>query len=230
MAEKKKAASGAKKTAAKKPSAGKKKAPAKKTAKAKDAEGDAPAAESVEVPTPRFKTLYEEQIRGALKEKFGYTNDHAVPKLTKIVISMGVGQALANPKRLEEAQKHLSDIAGQKAVVTRARSSVSNFRLREGQAIGCKVTLRQARMYEFLDRLVSVAMPRIRDFRGMNAKSFDGRGNYSMGLSEQTVFTEVDADRMEFTQGMNIAICTTANTNEEARELITGFGFPFKKD
>ncbi|RME72666.1 MAG: 50S ribosomal protein L5 [Planctomycetota bacterium] len=181
-------------------------------------------------PPPRLKEKYDSEIREALKQRFGYKNDLAVPRLEKIVISMGVGKALQNPKRLEEAQKHLTLIAGQKAVITRARRSVSNFRLREGQAIGCKVTLRRARMYEFLDRLISVAIPRIRDFRGLSPKAFDGRGNYSMGLSEQTVFPEVDADRMEFTQGMNIAICTTAKTDEEARELIRGFGFPFKKD
>ncbi|GIW71440.1 MAG: 50S ribosomal protein L5 [Planctomycetota bacterium] len=181
------------------------------------------------MPIPRLKLLYRDRIRPELKQRFGYKNDLAVPRLDKIVISMGVGRALQTPKRLEEAQQHLSLIAGQKAVLTRAKRSISNFRLRQGQAIGCKVTLRRDRMYEFLDRLISIAIPRIRDFRGMSPKSFDGRGNYSLGLSEQVVFTEVDADRMEFVQGMNIAICTTARTDEEARELIAGFGFPFQR-
>ena len=151
-----------------------------------------------------------------------------MPKIEKIVISMGVGAALQNPKRIEEAVKHLSQIAGQKAVATKARVSIANFRLREGQAIGCKVTLRRQRMYEFLDRLIAIAIPRIRDFRGLSPKGFDGRGNYSMGLTEQVVFPEVDADRMEFTQGMNIAICTTAKSDKEAFELLSGFGFPFR--
>jgi large subunit ribosomal protein L5 len=180
-------------------------------------------------PPPRFWDKYRNEIRPKLKTSFGYKNDIAVPKLSKIVISMGVGAALQNPKRLEEAQKHLTQIAGQKAVTTKARVSIANFRLREGQGIGCKVTLRRARMYEFLDRLVSVAIPRIRDFRGMSPKGFDGRGNYSMGLTEQVVFPEVDADRMEFTQGMNIAICTTAKSDKEAHELLSSFGFPFRQ-
>lgn len=198
----------------------------------RDSEGAAAAvAEATSeqpAPTPRLKEVYRETVQAQLKEKFGYGNDMEVPKLTKVVISMGVGKALAQPKRLEEAQKHLAQISGQKPLVTRAKQSVSNFRLREGQAIGCKVTLRSDRMYEFLDRLISVAIPRIRDFRGCSPKAFDGRGNYSLGLAEQVVFTEIDADKMDFSQGMNIAICTTAKTNAEAQELIGGLGFPFQ--
>ncbi|MHC4393804.1 MAG: 50S ribosomal protein L5 [Planctomycetota bacterium] len=181
------------------------------------------------MPTPRLWTKYQDEIRASLQESFGYKNHMAVPRLEKIVISMGIGKALKEPKRLEEAQKHLTQISGQKAVITQARKSVSNFRLREGNPIGCKVTLRRQRMYEFLDRLVAVAIPRIRDFRGFNDRSFDGRGNYSMGLNEQTVFVEVDADRMAFTQGMNITFITSAKSDKEAFELMKGFGFPFRK-
>jgi len=188
----------------------------------KPAEAEAPA------PPPRLFERYKNEIRPNLKKKLGYDNDMAVPKLTKIVISMGVGAALQNPKRIEEAQKHLTQLAGQKAVVTKARLSIANFKLREGQAIGCKVTLRRARMYEFLDRLISVAIPRIRDFRGISLKQFDGRGNFSMGVQEQVVFPEIDATRVEFPQGMNIAICTTARSNQEAHELLHSFGFPFR--
>jgi large subunit ribosomal protein L5 len=180
-------------------------------------------------PPPRLFERYKNEIRPRLKQTLGYPNDMAVPKITKVVISMGVGAALQNPKRLEEAQKHLTQLAGQKAVTTKARVSIANFRLREGNAIGCKVTLRRARMYEFLDRLVSVAIPRIRDFRGLSPKAFDGRGNYSLGLTEQVVFPEIDADRVEFTQGMNIAVCTTAQTDKEAYELLASFGFPFRQ-
>jgi large subunit ribosomal protein L5 len=227
MAEKKdtKKKAPAKKAPAKKAA---KKAPAKKKAAAKKAakkEDEAP----VEIPTPRLWTKYQDEIRASLQESFGYKNPMAVPRLEKIVISMGIGKALKEPKRLEEAQKHLTQISGQKAVITQARKSVSNFRLREGNPIGCKVTLRRQRMYEFLDRLVSVAIPRIRDFRGFNDRSFDGRGNYSMGLNEQTVFVEVDADRMAFTQGMNITFITSAKSDKEAFELMKGFGFPFRK-
>jgi large subunit ribosomal protein L5 len=180
-------------------------------------------------PPARLLVRYRQEIRGRLRQQHGYKNDMAVPRLDKIVVSMGVGAALQNPKRLEEAQKHLTQIAGQRAVLTKAKGSIAGFRLRQGNAIGCKVTLRRQRMYEFLDRLVSVAIPRIRDFRGLSPKAFDGRGNYSMGLTEQTVFPEVDADKMEFVQGMNIAICTTARTDKEALELLNQFGFPFRQ-
>jgi large subunit ribosomal protein L5 len=196
------------------------------------AEAAAPAAPAEKLsppPPPRFLERYKNEVRPRLKQIFGYKNDLAVPKISKVVISMGVGAALQNPKRLEEAQKHLTQIAGQKAVVTKARVSIANFRLRKGNAVGCKVTLRRARMYEFLDRLISLAIPRIRDFRGLSPKAFDGRGNYSMGLSEQLVFPEIEADKVEFTQGMNIAVCTTARTDKEAHELLASFGFPFRQ-
>lgn len=208
-----------------------------KKAKAEAAEGAAPAAAAEKAPEeklappppPRLWERYRNEIVPRLKESLGYKNAMAVPKLEKIVISMGVGAALQNPKRLEEAQKHLTQLAGQKAVVTKARVSIANFRLRQGNAVGCKVTLRRARMYEFLDRLISVAIPRIRDFRGLSPKAFDGRGNYSMGLTEQVVFPEIEADKIEFTQGMNIAVCTTAKSDKEAYELLNGFGFPFRQ-
>jgi len=205
-----------------------KKAKEEAAAAAAEAGGKKAAAEGLPIPPARLSERYKAEIRPKLRTQFGYKNDVACPKVTKIVISMGVGAALQNPKRLEEAQKHLTQLAGQKAVTTNARVSIANFRLREGQGVGCKVTLRRQRMFEFLDRLISVAIPRIRDFRGFSSKGFDGRGNYSMGLTEQVVFPEVDADRMEFTQGMNIAICTTAKSDKEALELLTGFGFPFR--
>lgn len=228
MAEKKKAGSskGAVAEAGKKAGASRKKAPAKVAAPKGD---DAPAEEEVPAPPPRLWVRYQNELKVALKEEFGYSNDLAVPRLTKIVLSMGVGSALKNPKRLDEAEKHLTAIAGQKAVRTLAKRAVSNFRLRIGNAIGCMVTLRRQRMYEFLDRLVSIAIPRIRDFRGLSDRSFDGRGNYSFGLSEQTAFTEVDANRMEFTQGLNVTFVTSARTDKEAYELLRGFGFPFRK-
>jgi large subunit ribosomal protein L5 len=204
----------------------------KKPTKASDKKDGAAAesAEAVPAPTPRMWEKYTDEVRASLKETFGYKNNLEVPRITKIVISMGVGTALQNPKRLVEAQKHLTSLAGQHAVTTKAKRAVSNFRLRVGSPIGCKVTLRRERMYEFLDRLVSVAIPRIRDFRGLNDRSFDGRGNYSMGLGEQTVFTEINADTLEFTQGMNITICTTAETDKEAHELLVRFGVPFRKN
>lgn len=215
MAEKKKAAP----KAPKKPKASE----AKPAAAAK---GDG---EVVKAPTPRLFERYKAEIKDTLKKDFGYPNDMAVPRLQKIVISMGIGKALQNPKRLDEAEKHLTAIAGQKAVRTKAKQAVSNFRLRIDNEIGCRVTLRRERMFEFLDRLISVAIPRIRDFRGLSDRSFDGRGNYTFGLNEQTVFVEVDADRMEFTQGMNITFVTSAKTDKEAYALLAGFGFPFRK-
>lgn len=222
MAEKKKdAAKGTQKKGAQKKGGGAKQEAAEKA--------EAAPVEEREVPPPRMWLRYQESVRDALKGSFGYKNEMAVPRLEKIVVSMGVGAALQNPKRMDEAEKHLTALAGQKAVRVKAKQAVSNFRLRIGNEIGCKVTLRRARMYEFLDRLVSIAVPRIRDFRGLSDKSFDGRGNYSFGLSEQTVFTEIDADRMEFTQGMNITFVTTASTDREAHELLAGFGFPFRK-
>lgn len=176
----------------------------------------------------RLKDKYREEILPALKESLGRTNVLSLPRLEKIVISMGVGAAIQEKKRLEQAGRDLTQITGQKGLVCKARKSVSNFKLREGNEIGVMVTLRNERMYEFLDRLINLAVPRIRDFRGLNPQSFDGRGNYSMGLTEQTVFPEVDPDKAEWLQGMNVTFVTTARTDEEGRELLRGFGVPFR--
>jgi len=177
----------------------------------------------------RLKDLYNSQIIGSLKERFKYTNAMSVPRMEKIIVSMGVGKATQNRAIMDAAVKDISLITGQKPLVCKARKSVSNFKLREGMDIGLKVTLRGERMYEFMDRLISLAIPRVRDFRGLNPKSFDGRGNYSMGVTEQIVFPEVDSARMEFTQGMNITFVTTAKSDEEARELLRFFGMPFRQ-
>jgi large subunit ribosomal protein L5 len=176
---------------------------------------------------PRLQRLYEERIRPQMIQKFGYTNPFAVPKLEKIVINMGVGEATQDKKKVETAAAEMALIAGQKPVITRAKKSIASFKLREGMPIGCKVTLRRDRMYEFLDRLVTIAMPRIRDFRGVNPKAFDGRGNYALGLKEQIIFPEINYDRIEKIRGMDIIITTTAKTDEEARHLLRLFGFPF---
>jgi len=177
--------------------------------------------------TPRLKAEYRARMRPALKEEFGYKNDMQIPRLDKIVLNMGVGEAVKDTKKVKQAAEELSLIAGQKAVITKARKSIANFRVREEMPLGCKVTLRGDRMYEFLDRLVTIAMPRIRDFRGLNPKSFDGRGNYAMGLKEQIVFPEISYDKIEKVRGMDIIVTTTAKTDEEARELLRLFGFPF---
>ncbi len=179
--------------------------------------------------TARYQELYEKEIVPTLKEKHGYENVHQIPKLDKIVLNMGVGEATQDRKHIENASNDMTAIAGQKPVITKARQSNASFKIREEQAIGCKVTLRGERMYEFLDRLITVAMPRIRDFRGLNAKSFDGRGNYAMGLTEHIIFPEIDYDKVDKIRGMDIVVCTTAKTNEEARDLLDGFKFPFKK-
>ena len=176
---------------------------------------------------PRLKTRYREEIRARLKEKFGYSNDMQIPRIDKIVINMGVGEAAQDSKKLQGALADLEAIAGQKPVATRATKSIAGFKLREGQLIGAKVTLRQDRMYEFLDRLVTIALPRVRDFRGLNGKSFDGNGNYAMGLKEHIVFPEIDYDKVEKVRGMDIIVCTTASTNEEAKALLAEFDFPF---
>ena len=178
----------------------------------------------------RIADKYKSDVVPALTERFGYPNTMSVPALDKIVISMGMGDAHREPAKLEAARKQLGLIAGQLPQITKARKSVSNFRLREGFNVGLKVTLRGARMYEFLDRLVSVAIPRVRDFRGLNPSSFDGRGNYNMGLDEQTVFPEIDPGSVAFTLGMNIAFQTTAKTDEEALELLVMLGMPFRRD
>lgn len=179
---------------------------------------------------PRFKVRYETEIRAALKEQLGLRNIMEVPRLEKIVVSMGVGAAVAQPSLLDNAVKDLTLIAGQKPIVTRAKKSIAGFKLREGNAIGCKVTLRGTRMYEFLDRLVTLAVPRIRDFRGLPSKSFDGHGNYTFGVTEQLIFPEIDYDKIDVTRGMDITIVTTARTDAEGRALLDAFGFPFRRE
>ncbi len=176
--------------------------------------------------TPRLKALYE-TLREELTEKFGYKNPLQVPRLDKIVINVGVGDAVGDAKRINKVVEEIAAIAGQKPVVTRAKKSIAAFKLREGMPIGVKVTLRGKRMYEFLDRLITIALPRVRDFRGVNPKSFDGRGNYALGLKEQIVFPEIDYDKVEHVRGMDIIICTTARSDDEARELLRGFDMPF---
>ena len=177
--------------------------------------------------TPRLKRDYDERIVAAMTEKFGYKNRLEVPRLEKIVINMGVGDATQDKKRVDSAAAEMERIAGQKPVVTKAKKSIAQFKLREGMPIGCKVTLRRERMYEFLDRLVTIALPRVRDFRGLNPRSFDGRGNYAMGLKEQIVFPEINYDSIDKVRGMDIIVTTTAKTDEEARELLRLFNFPF---
>ncbi|MFP4353695.1 MAG: 50S ribosomal protein L5 [Phycisphaerae bacterium] len=179
---------------------------------------------------PRLKEQYNSQVRDQLKERFGYQNSMAIPKLEKITVSMGMGDGQKESAKFEQAEKWLGQITGQKPRVCKARKSVSNFQLREGYNVGLKVTLRGPRMWEFLDRLISLAIPRVRDFRGLNPSSFDGRGNYNMGLDEQTVFPEIDPASIGFNQGMNIAITTTAESDEEARELLTQLGMPYRRD
>lgn len=176
---------------------------------------------------PRLQEKYEKEVVPALMEKFGYKNIMEVPKLEKIVINMGVGEAKENPKSLESAVSDLSIITGQKPILTRAKKSIANFKLRENMAIGCKVTLRKIKMYEFADRLMNVALPRVRDFRGISDKSFDGRGNYSLGIKEQLIFPEIEYDKIDKLRGMDIVFVTTAKTDEEARELLRFLGMPF---
>ena len=176
---------------------------------------------------PRMKKRYDDVIAKAMTEKFGYKNHMEVPKIEKITINMGVGEGSQDKKKVTTAVEEMALIAGQKPVITKAKKSIAQFKLREGMPIGCKVTLRRERMYEFLDRLITVAMPRIRDFRGLNPKSFDGRGNYAMGLKEQIIFPEISYDQIEKVRGMDIIVTTTAKTDEEARELLRLFGFPF---
>ena len=180
--------------------------------------------------TPRMRKLYDDEIAKAMKSKFNYANDMEIPRLEKIVLNMGVGEATQDRKKVDQAVSEMERIAGQKPVVTKAKKSIAQFKLREGMAIGCKVTLRRERMFEFLDRLVTIAMPRIRDFRGLNPDSFDGRGNYAMGLKEQIIFPEISYDKIEKVRGMDIIVTTTAKTDEEARELLKLFGFPFPRE
>jgi large subunit ribosomal protein L5 len=177
--------------------------------------------------TPRLKGEYNDRIRAVMAEKFGYTNPMQMPKLDKIVLNMGIGEAVADSKKVNAALKDLTAIAGQKAVPTKARNSIAGFKLREGMVIGGKVTLRGDQMYEFLDRLITIALPRVKDFRGLKGTSFDGRGNYAMGLKEHIVFPEINYDQIDQMWGMDIIVCTTAKTDEEAKALLTEFKFPF---
>ena len=177
--------------------------------------------------TPRLRSKYEAEIAKAMTEKFGYKNRLEVPRLEKVVVNMGVGEATQDKKKVDSAASEMERIAGQKPVITKAKKSIAQFKLREGMPIGCKVTLRRDRMYEFVDRLVTIALPRVRDFRGLNPRSFDGRGNYAMGLKEQIVFPEINYDSIDRVRGMDIIVTTTAKTDEEARELLRLFNFPF---
>jgi large subunit ribosomal protein L5 len=179
---------------------------------------------------PRLKTEYRSRIRAAMKEQFAYTNEMQIPKLDKIVLNMGIGEAVADSKKVNAAIKDLTAIAGQKPMPTRARNSIAGFKLREGMVVGAKVTLRKDRMYEFLDRLITIALPRVKDFRGLKPTSFDGRGNYAMGLKEHIVFPEINYDQIDQMWGMDIIVCTTAKTDDEARALLTEFKFPFVKN
>jgi large subunit ribosomal protein L5 len=214
---------------------------AEKRAKGKEAAGRATSTQSEETRAkgvtlaagekyvPRAKKRYQDVIRKQLVDKFAYKNPMQVPKLDKIVINMGVGETTADTKKIQSAVRDLSLISGQKPIVTKARKAISNFKVRENMPLGAKVTLRKDRMYDFIDRLVTVALPRVRDFRGMSAKSFDGRGNYSMGLKEHIVFPEIDYDKIDTVWGMDITICTTAKTDDEAKALLAGFQLPFAK-
>ncbi|MGB7885879.1 MAG: 50S ribosomal protein L5, partial [Xanthobacteraceae bacterium] len=188
----------------------------------------APRAPEERVPA-RLKVEFDETIRKKIGEQFGFKNRFQIPVLDKVVINMGIGEGVADRKKVDNAAADLAMIAGQKPVITRSRKSIATYKLRDGQAIGCKVTLRKARMYEFLDRLINIALPRVRDFRGLNPKSFDGRGNYSLGIKEHIVFPEIDYDKVSDVWGMDITVCTTARTDDEARALLTAFNFPFRQ-
>ena len=213
-------------------------AQAKAEAKAqKKAQAQAKAAVPKEARKPRersdyvarMKTHFEQVVREQLTKQFSYSNRMQVPKITKIVLNMGIGEGVADRKKVDNAANDLTMIAGQKAVITKSRKSIATYKLRDGQAIGCKVTLRKTRMYDFLDRLVNIALPRIRDFRGLNPKSFDGRGNYSLGIKEHIVFPEIDFDKVTDSWGLDITVCTSARNDDEARALLTAFNFPFRQ-
>ncbi len=222
------------------PSAGKEARPPKAPKEPKSAKPPKEAKEAKEVqapkepqekpPTPRLRVKFDQEIQLLLMEKLGLKNVMQVPRLEKVVINMGVGQAKENKEIIDEVGKHLKSLSGQRPVVTRARHSVAGFKLREGMKIGLKVTLRRERMYEFLDRLISIAIPRVRDFRGLSRKAFDGRGNYSLGLTEQTVFPEIDLDSVKHVQGMNVTIVTTAASDAQAEALLQALGLPFQKN
>jgi large subunit ribosomal protein L5 len=204
-------------------------AKAKAATKKAAEEGGEKKREPEERVTPRLRTHFDQVVRKALTEKFGYKNPMQVPRVDKIVLNMGIGEGVADRKKVEQAAEAMAAIAGQKPVVTKSRKSIATYKLRDGQAIGCKVTLRKARMYEFLDRLVNIALPRVRDFRGLNPKSFDGRGNYSLGIKEHTIFPEIDYDKAQDMWGMDVTVCTSAKTDDEARALLTAFNFPFRQ-
>ena len=189
----------------------------------------AEAAEPEPKGPPRLRIQFDKEVRKKLAEQFGYKNAMQVPIIDKVVINMGIGEAVADRKKVESAASDLALIAGQKAVITKSRKAISTYKLREGQPIGCKVTLRKSRMFEFIDRLINIALPRVRDFRGLNPRSFDGRGNYSLGLKEHIVFPEIDYDKAEAILGMDITVCTTARTDDEARALLKAFNFPFRQ-
>jgi len=202
---------------------------ARKAAAGKKAAADSkPRAPKPADYTPRMKQRYTGEIRGRLREQFNYTNEMQIPRLEKIVINMGVGEATADSKKLTSAIEALTAISGQKPVATKARKSIAQFKLREGMSVGCKVTLRKDQMYEFLDRLVTIALPRVKDFRGLNGKSFDGRGNFAMGIKEHIVFPEIDYDQIDQVWGMDIIVCTTAGSDAEAKALLKEFDFPFR--
>jgi large subunit ribosomal protein L5 len=200
----------------------------KKAQKAATAEKGAKKAREERV-IPRLRTQFDEVIRAKLSEEFGYKNKMQVPVIDKIVLNMGIGEGVNDRKKVDNAAADLSLIAGQKAIITKSRKSIATYKLRDGQAIGCKVTLRRARMYEFIDRLINIALPRVRDFRGLNPKSFDGRGNYSLGIKEHVIFPEIDYDKLTDVWGMDITVCTTARTDDEARALLAAFNFPFRQ-
>jgi large subunit ribosomal protein L5 len=204
--------------------------PPAKEAKGKPASGPAAASRKPRPADykPRMKSLYEQEIRKKMAEHFGYSNPMRIPRLEKIVLNMGVGEAVNDRKKVENASKDLAMIAGQRPVITRARKSIATYKVRENMALGAKVTLRGDRMYEFLDRLVTIALPRVKDFRGLNPKSFDGRGNFALGLKEHIVFPEIDYDQVDEIWGMDVIVCTTADSDDEARELLRGFNFPFR--
>jgi large subunit ribosomal protein L5 len=206
---------------------------AEKAERAKAAKGAAKAPAGEREPEPkgpsRLRKQFDEVIRKKLMEQFGYKNPMQVPRIDKVVLNMGVGEAVNDRKKVDLAAADMAAIAGQKAVITHARKSIATYKLRENQPIGCKVTLRRTRMYEFLDRLVNIALPRVRDFRGLNPKSFDGRGNYTIGIKEHLIFPEIDYDKSESTLGMDIVVCTTARNDEEARALLAAFNFPFRQ-
>jgi large subunit ribosomal protein L5 len=203
----------------------------------KAAKGDGPKGDAPKVKKPRersdyvarLKTQFETVIRGELSKQFGYKNRMQVPVITKVVLNMGIGEGVADRKKVDNAAQDLSLIAGQKAVMTYSRVAIATFKLRENQPIGCKVTLRKAKMYEFIDRLINVALPRVRDFRGLNPKSFDGRGNFSLGIKEHIVFPEIDFDKVTDSWGLDITVCTSARNDDEARALLTAFNFPFRQ-